>query len=33
MTEQAVYLDKVIYLNLGNAVSQIIPGKSWFHWT
>jgi hypothetical protein len=29
VTEQAVYLNKVIYLNLGNAVSQIIPGKSW----
>jgi hypothetical protein len=29
VTEQAVYLNKVIYLNLGNAVSQVIPGKSW----
>jgi hypothetical protein len=29
LTEQAVYLNKVIYLNLGSAVGQIVPGKSW----
>ena len=29
VTEQAVYLDKVMYLNLGSAIGQIVPGKSW----
>ncbi len=29
ITEQAVYLNKVIYINLGSAASQILPGKSW----
>jgi hypothetical protein len=29
ITEQAVYLDKVIYLNLGDKIGQILPGKSW----
>ncbi len=29
VTEQAVYLNKVIYLNLGSAVGQVLPGKSW----
>jgi hypothetical protein len=29
ITEQAVYLNKVIYLNLGNDVGEILPGKSW----
>jgi hypothetical protein len=29
ITEQAVYLDKVIYLNLGDKIGQVLPGKSW----
>jgi hypothetical protein len=29
ITEQAVYLNKVIYLNFGNDVGKILPGKSW----
>ncbi len=29
LTEQAIYLNKVIYLNLGSAMGQIVPGKSW----
>jgi hypothetical protein len=29
ITEQAVYLNKVIYLNLGPAVGEVVPGKSW----
>jgi hypothetical protein len=29
VTEQAIFLNKVIYLNLGDAVGKILPGKSW----
>jgi hypothetical protein len=29
ITEQAIYLDKTMYLNIGNEVGQILPGKSW----
>jgi hypothetical protein len=29
ITEQAIYLNKTIYLNLGNEVGQVLPGKSW----
>ncbi len=29
VTEQAVYLNKVMYLNLGSAIGEIVPGKSW----
>jgi hypothetical protein len=29
ITEQAIYLNKTIYLNLGDAIGQILPGKSW----
>jgi hypothetical protein len=29
ITEQAVYLDNVIYLNLGDEIGQVVPGKSW----
>jgi hypothetical protein len=29
VTEQAVYLNKTIYLNLGNEIGQVLPGKSW----
>jgi hypothetical protein len=28
-TVNAVYLDKVIYLELGDEVGQVLPGKSW----
>jgi hypothetical protein len=27
--EQAIYLNKVIYLNIGNEIGQVLPGKSW----
>jgi hypothetical protein len=29
ITEQAVYLNQVIYLNLGPDIGKILPGKSW----
>jgi Protein of unknown function (DUF2510) len=29
ITEQAVYLDNVIYLNLGDEIGRVVPGKSW----
>jgi hypothetical protein len=29
ITEQTVYLNKTIYLNLGNEIGQVLPGKSW----
>jgi hypothetical protein len=29
ITEQAIYLNKTIYLNLGDAIGQVLPGKSW----
>ena len=29
ITEQAIYLNKVIYLSLGSELGQILPGKSW----
>jgi hypothetical protein len=29
ITEQAIYLDKTIYFNLGNEIGQVLPGKSW----
>jgi hypothetical protein len=29
LSEQAVYLNKVIYLNLGDKIGQVLPGKSW----
>jgi hypothetical protein len=29
LTEQAIYLNNVAYLNLGDETSQILPGKSW----
>jgi hypothetical protein len=29
ITEQAIYLDKTIYVNPGNEVGQVLPGKSW----
>jgi hypothetical protein len=29
IAEQAVYLNKTIYLNLGNEIGQVLPGKSW----
>jgi hypothetical protein len=29
LTEQTVYLNKTIYLNLGNEIGQVLPGKSW----
>jgi hypothetical protein len=29
VSEQVVYDNKVIYVNLGSAVGQVLPGKSW----
>jgi hypothetical protein len=29
LTENAVYLDKVIYINMGDLVGRVLPGKSW----
>jgi hypothetical protein len=29
VSEQIVYLNKVIYVGLGSAIGQIVPGKSW----
>jgi Protein of unknown function (DUF2510) len=29
VNEQVVYQNKVIYLNLGSAINQVVPGKSW----
>ena len=29
ISEQAVFVDNVAYVNAGNEVSQILPGKSW----
>lgn len=29
VTEKAVYLDGVMYLNLGDLIGQVLPGKSW----
>jgi Protein of unknown function (DUF2510) len=29
LNEEVVYQNKVIYVNVGNAIDQIVPGKSW----
>lgn len=29
VTEDAIYLDKVMYLNAGDLVGNVLPGKSW----
>jgi hypothetical protein len=29
ISEQAIYVDNIAYVDAGNAVSQILPGKSW----
>ena len=29
VNEQAVYQNDVVYVNVGNAIGQIVPGKSW----
>jgi hypothetical protein len=29
LTEKVVYLDKVVYVSIGNEIGQLFPGKSW----
>jgi hypothetical protein len=29
VTEQVIYLDTTIYLNLGDEIGRVLPGKSW----